>query len=94
MSALCNMMQMAAASDQGSATAAVGDVVVIHGLRTHDELNGQQGTLVSFDATKGRWTLQLAVDARPVSIAPGNVQQQPVGATCFFFCFFFFLNFF
>ena len=49
----------------------VGDVVVVHGLQGRAELNGQTGTLVSFDAGKRRWTIQLA--AETVSIKPGTI---------------------
>jgi hypothetical protein len=38
----------------------VGDVVVVLGLQRRAELNGQTGTLLSFDASKGRWAIQLA----------------------------------
>ncbi len=48
----------------------VGDVVVVHGLQGRAELNGQTGTLLSFDAGKGRWAIQLA--AETVSIKPGT----------------------
>ena len=49
----------------------VGDVVVVHGLQGRAELNGQTGTLLSFDAGKGRWAIQLA--AQTVSIKPGTI---------------------
>ena len=40
----------------------VGDVVVMHGLQRRAELNDQTGTLLSFDASKGRWAIQLAAE--------------------------------
>jgi hypothetical protein len=49
----------------------VGDVVVVHGLQGRAELNGHAGTLLSFDAGKGRWAIQLA--AEMVSIKPGTI---------------------
>jgi hypothetical protein len=49
----------------------VGGVVVVHGLQRRAELNGQTGTLLSFDAGKGRWAIQLA--AETVSIKPGTI---------------------
>jgi hypothetical protein len=48
----------------------VGDVVAVHGLQGRAELNGQTGTLLSFDAGKGRWAIQLA--AETVLIKPGT----------------------
>ncbi len=47
----------------------VGDVVVVHELQRRAELNGQTGTPLSFDASKGRWTVQLAAEI--ISIKPG-----------------------
>ena len=52
-------------------TPVVGDVVVLHGLQERAALNGQTGTLLSFDAGKGRWAIQLA--AGTVSIKPGTI---------------------
>ena len=49
----------------------VGDVVLVHGLQGRAELNGQTGTLLSFDAGQGRWAIQLA--AETVSIKPGTI---------------------
>jgi hypothetical protein len=49
----------------------MGDVVVVHRLQRRAELNGQTGTLLSFDADKGRWAIQLA--AETVTIKPGTV---------------------
>ena len=53
------------------ATAIAGDVVVVHGLQGRAELNGQTGTLLSFDAGKGRWAIHLA--AETISIKPGTI---------------------
>ena len=50
----------------------VGDVVVVHGLQGRAELNGQTGTLLSFDAGKGRWAIHLA--AETISIKPGTME--------------------
>jgi hypothetical protein len=49
----------------------VGDVVVLHGLQRRTELNGQTGTLLSFDAGQGRWAIQLAVET--ISIKPSTI---------------------
>ncbi len=49
----------------------VGDMVVVHGLQGRVELNGQTGTLLSFDAGKGRWAIHLA--AETISIKPGTI---------------------
>ena len=49
----------------------VGDVVVVHGLQGRAELNGQTGTLLSFDAGQGRWAIRLA--GENVSIKPGTI---------------------
>ena len=51
----------------------VGDVVVVHGLQRRAELNGQTGTLLSFDAGKGRWAIHLA--AETISIKPGTIDM-------------------
>ncbi len=48
-----------------------GDEVVVRGLQGRAELNGQTGTLLSFDAGKGRWAIQLA--AGTVSIKPCTI---------------------
>ncbi len=37
----------------------VGDMVEVHGLKRRAELNGQTGTLRSFEAGKGRWVIRL-----------------------------------
>ncbi len=50
----------------------MGDEVVVHGLQGRAESNGQTGTLLSFDAGKGRWTVQLAASGETVSIKPGT----------------------
>ncbi len=54
-----------------SAIFVVGDMVVVHALQGRAELNGQTGTLLSFDAGKGRWAIHLA--AETVSIKPGTI---------------------
>ncbi len=51
----------------------VGDVVTLHGLQGRAELNGQTGTLLSFDVGKGRWAIQLA--AETVLIKPGTIDM-------------------
>lgn len=60
----------------------VGGVVVIHGLQRRAELNGQTGTLLSFDAGKGRWAVQLAAEI--ISIKTGTGMLHSV--VCFFAC--------
>ena len=62
----------------------VGDVVVMHGLQRRAELNDQTGTLLSFDASKGRWAIQLA--AETVLIKSGST------VLLLFFCFFAFAH--
>jgi hypothetical protein len=60
-----------------------GDVVVVHGLQGRAELNGQMGTLLSFDVGKGRWAIQLA--AETVSVKPDTI-------ACCISCFFTFVH--
>jgi hypothetical protein len=48
---------------------AVGDFATVSGLQGRADLNGQTGTLVSYDAGKDRWQIQLA--AEMVLIKPG-----------------------
>ena len=50
----------------------VGDVVLVHGLQGRAELNGQTGTLLSFDAGQGRWAIQLAAETVS-AIKPGTI---------------------
>ena len=50
-----------------------GDVVVVHELQGRADLNGQTGTLLSFDAGKGRWAIHLA--AQTISIKPGTIDM-------------------
>ncbi len=52
-------------------TVAVGDTVMVHGLQGRAELNGQRGTLLSFDAGKNRWEIQLASER--ALIKPGTL---------------------
>ena len=59
----------------------VGDVVVVHELQRRAELNGQTGTLLSFDASKGLWTVQLAAEI--ISIKPGTTGMLH-SVVCFF----------
>ncbi len=54
----------------------IGDVVTVHGLQGRAELNGQIGTLVSFDSDKGRWQIQL--EAEVVSIKPGTSEIENI----------------
>jgi hypothetical protein len=56
--------------DSDTTPVVVGDIIVVHGLQGRTELNGLAGTLVSFDAAKGRWAVQLAAEI--VSIKSGT----------------------
>lgn len=51
----------------------VGDYVEVVDMQT-TELNGEVGGLVSFDASNGRWTVMLAMDARQIAAKPKNLK--------------------
>ena len=53
---------------------AEGSVVVLHGLGKMPELNDRGGTLVSFNASTGRWECTLDDGATSVKVKPENIR--------------------
>ena len=48
-----------------------GEAVVLFGLKAKPELNGQTAQLLSFDAAKGRWNVQVGVSV--MALKPENL---------------------
>ena len=53
--------------------------VLIHGLSSRLELNGQRATIVSFDAVTGRYAVSLATTSEKMKIREANIKVSIFG---------------
>eukprot|EP01052_Picozoa_sp_SAG31_P032137 SAG31_NODE_3489_length_4207_cov_1.962512_3_plen_256_part_00 len=60
---------------QQSDALAIGEAVKVIGLSTSTEYNGRRGTVLSFDATKGRYNVRLDERPRSIRIKRANLQR-------------------
>ena len=54
---------------------AVGDKVTIHGLTGAPEHNGKAGVVLSFNAKKGRYQVEIELLPKPLGLKPGNLTK-------------------
>ena len=57
----------------GRDSIAEGQRVRLHSLQAKPELNGMEGTVVSFDTSSGRLGVQLSGHEKPIALRPANL---------------------